>query len=475
MAQIQSGATPDLLTVDPTSKAGRFTLYDVSGNPIVRKDKEFTSAMTGLQIMGAGDGNSIPIRTDQMGNIGVSSVLPIMWEQFEGAASLNAQRWANTATTFASAANSTGVNLNNTNITTANAVNVMLARKQVIRTARSPLYYKSRIRASNFANSVSDWGVADTVTGTTTIPNGAFFQIASGGALQAVISTIGTPVALNIEWTGTPFDQARFYTYTIMIDDDSAMFTVQDTSTGQIVGVRSMNLPNSAARLFAATHLRAFNRLYNGGVAPATAPVHVCAFVFVGLIDSLMARPMSEVLAANHYHSGVQPTSGTQIAQYANSAEPGSATLSNTVAGYAALGGKFQFAAVAGSATDYALFGIQSPAPFTMVIKSITIDAWVVGAAIATTPTTLTWSTFANSPAASLVSTAPGNRQHLGAQSFPVGAVVGSLATTIQKRYDVPLITEGANFFLIAIRIPVATATASQIIAGAIQVDGYFE
>ena len=34
MAVIKSGATPDQWTVDPTSKAGRATLYDTAGNPI---------------------------------------------------------------------------------------------------------------------------------------------------------------------------------------------------------------------------------------------------------------------------------------------------------------------------------------------------------------------------------------------------------------------------------------------------------
>lgn len=35
MGKIQSGATTDLLTVDPTSKAARVTLYDSSGNELI--------------------------------------------------------------------------------------------------------------------------------------------------------------------------------------------------------------------------------------------------------------------------------------------------------------------------------------------------------------------------------------------------------------------------------------------------------
>jgi len=36
MAQIKSGATSDLWTIDPTSKAGRVTLYDSSGNEVAK-------------------------------------------------------------------------------------------------------------------------------------------------------------------------------------------------------------------------------------------------------------------------------------------------------------------------------------------------------------------------------------------------------------------------------------------------------
>lgn len=40
MPTIQSGATSDLLTIDPTSKAARATLYDSSGNELVVKPTE---------------------------------------------------------------------------------------------------------------------------------------------------------------------------------------------------------------------------------------------------------------------------------------------------------------------------------------------------------------------------------------------------------------------------------------------------
>lgn len=475
MAQIQSGATADLLTVDAVSKAARATLYDANGLPVIRTAGEFLAAMSGVQMMGSGDGNALPVRTDHAGNIGTTNILPLLWDQYEGTV-VNSQRWQNTATTFVTAQTATGLNLNSSNLTTVNAVNVFFSRKSMVRAARNPLFLKCRGRFTNYANTSQEWGLCDAVATNVQIANGAYFQFSAAGVLQAVIATLSSPVAQPLVWSGANvFDLNKFYTYDIILDDDNATFNVQDTATGQIVATKSMTLPASAARLFATTHLRAYHRVFNAASAPATAPVHLMAFMYVGIMDAAFAKSSGEVFSGNHLHTGINPATLVQLSQYANSAEPASATLSNTAAGYTTLGGKFQFAAVAGAVTDYALFGFQVPAGYTLNVKAISIDLWNTGAAVATTATLLSWSTFANSPAVSLASALPGHRQHLGAQSLPIGAVVGALANTISKQYNSPLITEGGNFFIIAVRIPVGTATATEVLAGAIQVDGYFE
>ena len=73
-----------------------------------------------------------------------------------------------------------------------------------------------------------------------------------------------------------------------------------------------------------------------------------------------MSKPWKEQMAESGYGAPYLPVTQVQAAQWANSAAPASAALSNTAAGYATLGGLFQFAAVAGAATDYALFGFQA-------------------------------------------------------------------------------------------------------------------
>lgn len=183
--------------------------------------------------------------------------------------------------------------------------------------------------------------------------------------------------------------------------------------------------------------------------------------------------------------SAVQSLTGG-LANYANSAAPTSATLSNTAAGYTTLGGQFQFAAVAGAETDYALFGFQIPAATTavtgrnLVIRGIWIDTVNTGAAVATTATLLQWSLGTGSTAVSLATAdASATRARsvvpLGFQTFPIGAAIGAQATRIDVNLDAPIVCEPSSFVHIILKMPVATATASQIIRGVVGINGYFE
>lgn len=472
MAQINSGAgAGEALTVDATSLAARVSQYDTSGGAINRPDKDYVASPGGSVMSGINDNNAVVVRTDRFGNLGTAQITPVIWEQWENTVLPN--RWTNTNTTFAPTFSSTGANLNPTNLTTANAVSVLISNRTIIRLARNPVHYKARVRVTNFANSQCDFGLADAVATTTQIANGVYFQVTTAGVVQGVVSTASTdvtsPITFSVAFSGT-----QTYTWDILLDDDGATFLVQETSTGRLVGKTTIGLSNTGARLLAATHLKAFNRVFNTATPPATAPTHLQHFCFVGYIDTVGSKPWGDIVAGNYLATVHSPVAVGGVAQFANSAEPTSATLSNTAAGYTTLGGKFQFAAVVGAATDFVLFGYTVPAPYSLHVRSITIDTWNVGAAVATTPHLLTWGCMVDSTAVSLA-TANMPRRFLGSQSLPIGSVVGFAAPQIVKRFEVPLVTHAARFFCIILRIPVGTATASQVIAGAIDIDGYFE
>ena len=138
------------------------------------------------------------------------------------------------------------------------------------------------------------------------------------------------------------------------------------------------------------------------------------------------------------------------------------------------MGGKFQFAAVAGAATDFALFGFQVPVGTNLVVTDIDIESWNTGAASATTPTLLIWAVGTGSTAVSLA-TATVNRLGIGVQSFPVGAAIGAKVERIGKSFATPLVINSGRFFHVILRMPVGTATATQTIAGMVGINGYFE
>lgn len=174
------------------------------------------------------------------------------------------------------------------------------------------------------------------------------------------------------------------------------------------------------------------------------------------------------------------------IANYANSTAPTSATLSNTAAGYTTLGGQFQFAAVAGAETDYALFAFQVPAATTavtgrnLIIRGIWIDTYNTGAAVATTSTLLQWALGVGSTAVSLATTdAAATRARavipLGSQYFAIGAPVGANTNRIDVNLDAPLVVEPSTYLHVILKMPIGTATASQIIRGVVGINGYFE
>ena len=133
-----------------------------------------------------------------------------------------------------------------------------------------------------------------------------------------------------------------YFVYDIIVDDDSVVFTVQDTATGEMVGSLSLPVPISQYKMWGATALPVYIRLYNS-TAPATAPVMIVTDTTVLSLDMAMQPDVSQVAGNLSLSAGRNPFTGAQNENHTNSTAPTSATLSNTAAGYTTLGGKYQF------------------------------------------------------------------------------------------------------------------------------------
>ena len=163
-------------------------------------------------------------------------------------------------------------------------------------------------------------------------------------------------------------------------------------------------------RVLPAVRLPLCVRVVNGSSAPGSAPQLSLAdaAVYSKLLE--MNRPVNFTMPMVGNGSIVSPlASFAQTANHANSANPSSATLSNTVAGYTTLGGRFQFSDVAGAATDYALFAFTVPAGYKLFVTDIHVSSVVTNAAMPATAKIFDWS-IATECTACLLYTSPSPR-----------------------------------------------------------------
>lgn len=472
MAQIQSGLDATQWTIDSTSKAGRVTFYDTDGNKLHLAKNEQPSVVNGLISMSMNDERAVPVRADRSGGIALAYHNPLYSETFEGV-TVNPIRWTVIATTMAAVqATATGLTINNAGNTSANVGYILKSNRSFYKSQRQPLQAKIRCSPQYQINSVMEFGFGDASTYNGANTAGAYWQCTASGAVIPVLTFN------SIDQTGSDIagliDKTKFYTFDVIIDDDEVIYFCQDTSTGLIVSQQTIKLPLSGPRLWSATQVSAIARLYNTGTAPPSAAKLIISDFYVAGLDAAVNLDTPTIQALSYRNATSNPFTGAQTAAWTNSTEPASATLSNTAAGYTTLGGKFQFAAVAGAITDYALFGFQVPAPATLCITDIEIETWNTGAANAATPTLLTWGIAYNLTAVSL---ATGNHERigLGSQMIPGAAAIGQNADRpINKSFKAPLVCGPGRYINIILRIPVGAATASQVIAGMVNIKGYW-
>lgn len=180
-------------------------------------------------------------------------------------------------------------------------------------------------------------------------------------------------------------------------------------------------------------------------------------------------------------------TATAQTANWANSAAPASATLSNTAAGYTTLGGQYQFVASATNETDWALFAYLNPAGTaalsgkTLYVTGIRISKMVVTGAAGVNATMFFWAAGIGSSAVSLATTdsttaSSPKRIPLGVQSFLAAAPIATAADGFDIDFDnAPLVVPAGTYFHIILKQLNGAATGSLIWRGQVTVMGYFE
>lgn len=308
--------------------------------------------------------------------------------------------------------------------------------------------------------------------------DGVLFRWNATGNLVCVVvnnstETVSSPI------TGITINE--YHSFKILLEQEEVEFWIDNILVASIpAGVTSTGAINNM-------HVPIAFRNYNSGITALPVQLRI-AKVHLSGGDIGELTTASIVALSSGLGSFQNPPTGTtgSSANYANSAAPASATLSNTTAGYATMGGQFQFVAVAGAETDYALFAYLVPAASNIItgyafyLTGIRINTYNSVVAVATTATVMQWSVGVGSTAISLATsesvTARARRViPVGIQTFPVGATVGAVAEPIGVTFSTPLTVEQGQYLHIILKMPIGTATATEIFRGVVGVNGYFE
>jgi hypothetical protein len=489
--QINSPTTPtSIMEVEATSKAARVLLYDSSGNVIALANRAAVPETEG-GLINAGKDYKLA-RTLRSGSTGALQFAGdetiLLADSFEGT-TRNLNQWIETLTTMASAqALATGLTLNSASTVTTTTGILESSHRQFPVYGRCGLLFRAHCRVLGATNCVEELGFSDQTSATVALSNnGAFFRRDSAGSLQPVLAFNGTETQGSVMTQPATTDYAW---YEIFLEDSRATFQIF-SATGTLISAQVMEIGSAGggggsttqARLFAVTHLPCMLRVYNTGAA-GTAPQIIVNQVIVQMLDAWAQRSHAVQQSGMGLNSLVNPTTFLQTANYANSAAPASATLSNTAAGYTTLGGQYQFAAQATNETDFALFGWQNPTPFTFYCTGIRIGEMMnLVVVVTTTPSVYMWGAAFNSSAVSLATAAPYTpmRVQLGVQGFPTSAInttlgaIGAVSPGFMWTPGTPMAVQPARFLHIILKQMLGSATATEIFRGAVTVDGFFE
>lgn len=414
--------------------------------------------------------------------VGVDQLLMSEWFN---AAAVNSAIWTTPVTTMTIATSGGYLVLNSGSSLASGAV----ARTQSYRTftVQGASGLSMRMRAqfpfTPVASNVCEWGLFFS-SGTTAPTDGVLFRLNASSEFRCVVvknSTESQSAVLNFSTlvgTNTTKD------FSIDIHEDGVNFWIND------VLVYAANFDTGVGPMTAGA-LPVGVRIYNSGATASAQQIKVSYVAVVQAdVHTILAPAAAAAGAGWTCHQGQTGHTMGTTASYANSADPtAAAALSNTAALVTGLGGQARFNAAATAVTDGIVTSYQNPAASltvqgkTLYITGVKISSANLGAAVATTATTLAWSLAFGHTSVSLATaeaTASGTkaprRVALGLQTWPVGAAIGQMPQNgdLFMPFASPIAVYPGEFVASVAKFIVGTATASQVIWCHVTFDGFF-
>jgi hypothetical protein len=353
----------------------------------------------------------------------------------------------------------------------------------------SQLYVEFEVNLNNatlITNQIAEFGLFTAVAGVQP-GDGIWFQLDSGG-LKGVINYNGSITQSGV--LTAAFTPNRNYHLTMVISDSDVEFWQDDVLIGEI------QVPSGQASPCLTDSLALTMQQRNGGIVSASGQGIVkFGNLVVTAGDLNYNKPFSYQMAGMG-HMGYQAQAGATMgttAAFANATAATTVTgaaLSQTVTLATGLGGQIGItAAVPG--IDGLVFNYTNPAgsvsqpPRNLTITGIKISSVNIGAAVATTPTTISWSlafggasanlAVAEAVALTAASVKSFRRVPLGIQSWAVGAVVGAKDTDLYMPFASPIVVHPGEMVALVAKFIQGTATASQVIFVNATYDAHFD
>ena len=374
---------------------------------------------------------------------------------------------------------------NSSSITTVNSGSVFATYAAFPNNGTQTLSADVELAFSNqpVSNTIIEFGLGIPGSQLVAPLDGVFMRLTSAG-LIGVASNNGTetPIAFPLSngtgvWKYTPEKKYQF-----IIDQGTvkASFWVNDGVSTTLLG--EIPLPSGQGRMTMGRGLQFFikHRIV-GGAAGGILQAKVGAYN-VRLGGSNLTSTIST--QGNRIYGSYQGISGGtmgSLSTYPNSANPTAAAPSNTALTAnlpSGLGGQGAVIAAAAAATD-GIWGSYQVPPVSvnsgsrrLVIRGVQLDLLNLGAAVATTATSIQFSLAYGHTAVSLATTdgaaskSP-RRLPLGYATWAVGAAIGTQpqgGKLILDLGDAPVFVNPGEFVALVGKFLVGTATASQVI-----------
>lgn len=392
---------------------------------------------------------------------------------------LNTGKYQYYNTTMTNALATSGMTTNSGNITTTTTGTLLrsYAYFPLFGTSTTAADIEMAFTAQPTANTVIDFGIGLTATSNPYAPtDGAYFRLTSAG-LQGVINFNGTETTTST--FAFSYTNNKKYQFILYVHRREVQFWINDGVSTDLYGKLSTPSGNGQPMCAAAGQIFIRHAIVGGAAGAAISAQLGNWDVRVGGGNIVRSAAETGNACYGSYQGLGGGTMGT-LASYANSADPtAAANLSNTAALVTGLGGQFRFNATATATTDGIVTSYQVPAGTVsvqgrrLIITGVKISCANLGAAVATTATTLAWSLAFGHTAVSLA-TAEANttkaprRIALGHQTWAVGAGIGAMPQCgdLYMPFNTPVFVNPGEFVATVAKFIVGTATASQVIWG---------